>query len=76
MRLRRRPRFVRDVQRLQLQPDDVVLIRVAQHTSPAAAACIAEAVKDAVPKHRCLILRDDVNIAAIGDHPAFRNANG
>lgn len=59
-------RYLGDVQRLELQPGDVIVLSCAVHLSAAENDRIREVMKRFFPNHQVLILEGDVRIGVIG----------
>lgn len=62
-------RFLGDVQRLALQPGDVLVLSCPVKLSDAAVASISEVMTACFPNHKGIILQDGMQIGVIGAEP-------
>jgi hypothetical protein len=58
-------RYLGDVQRLSLQPGDVIVLSVQEQLSVDAMIGIRRIVESAIPGHKCLILAPGMKIGAV-----------
>lgn len=61
----RLPRGIRDVRRLQLGPDDKLVVRVTRPLTEEFVTVIHEQVKARFPAHEVIVLNPDVDLTVI-----------